>query len=409
MGVKVRQRDGAWWVFVNHAKRRKAKRVGVGPSGKKAAQLAAVQIAAKLADGNMAVFDPPPPRAAAPTFATVAEGWLEKYPTRRAIRLSTIENYTSFVKGHLLPFFGAMPITAIQADTIESFIEAKRAPGGALRGGKGLADAALKVGCVVLALILRSAQKQKLIASNPWETVEWRSAPRVERVDPFTPAELRAILGAAQSIDRDLATMLRVWAQTGARAGEIFALRPEDVDLERGTILIRRTWSRGRVGPTKTGRERSVSVLHPVTETTSEWRPGVTPDSRVVLTQLRKLAVQPIDPTAFLFTRNGAPWGARALSAKWQQVLARARVRYRNPEQLRHTVASTLLSRNAPLLYVQRVGGWKSATVLLDVYARWLPQDGVDGAGHAVIQRPNATPAQPRAVAKREKAGDSWS
>src|SRR3989442_3476938 len=73
MGVKVRQRDGAWWVFVNHAKRRKAKRVGVGPSGKKAAQLAAVQIAAKLADGNMAVFDPPPPRPAAPTFAPVAE------------------------------------------------------------------------------------------------------------------------------------------------------------------------------------------------------------------------------------------------------------------------------------------------------------------------------------------------
>ncbi len=64
----------------------------------------------------------------------------------------------------------------------------------------------------------------------------------------------------------------------------------------------------------------------------------------------------------------------------------RVGVRYRNPEQLRHTFASTLLSRNAPLLYVQQQGGWKSAGVLLRVYARWMPQ-ALD-----------ATPAQPTAA-----------
>lgn len=51
------------------------------------------------------------------------------------------------------------------------------------------------------------------------------------------------------------------------------------------------------------------------------------------------------------------------------------KVRYRYPEQLRHTFASTMLSRNAPLLYVQQQGGWRSAAVLLRVYARWLPQE----------------------------------
>jgi hypothetical protein len=34
-----------------------------------------------------------------------------------------------------------------------------------------------------------------------------------------------------------------------------------------------------------------------------------------------------------------------------------------------------MLSRNAPLLYVQQQGGWRSASVLLRVYARWMPQD----------------------------------
>jgi hypothetical protein len=49
-------------------------------------------------------------------------------------------------------------------------------------------------------------------------------------------------------------------------------------------------------------------------------------------------------------------------------------VRYRSPEQLWHTFASTLLSRNAPLLYVQRQGGWKSAAVLLHACARWVEE-----------------------------------
>jgi integrase len=58
----------------------------------------------------------------------------------------------------------------------------------------------------------------------------------------------------------------------------------------------------------------------------------------------------------------------------WRRILLTAKVRYRPPEQLRHTFASTLLSRNAPLLYVQQQGGWRSASVLLRVYARWMPQ-----------------------------------
>jgi integrase len=82
--------------------------------------------------------------------------------------------------------------------------------------------------------------------------------------------------------------------------------------------------------------------------------------------------------------------------------VAKAQVRYRSPEQLRHTFASTLLSRNAPLLYVQRQGGWKSATVLLHAYARWVEEaeahetarDDVaaESRGQSIVQRPRGQP-----------------
>jgi integrase len=87
-----------------------------------------------------------------------------------------------------------------------------------------------------------------------------------------------------------------------------------------------------------------------------------------------------------------------AILRAWKRALRAAGVRYRAPEQLRHTFASALLSRNAPLLYVQGQGGWRAATVLLRAYARWMPQDfgGLAGAPlERTETRPDATPAQP--------------
>jgi hypothetical protein len=64
MGVKVREWKGAWWLFVDHQGRRKAKRVGSGKAGRKAANNAAEKIAAKLALGDRSVLEPEPIQAA---------------------------------------------------------------------------------------------------------------------------------------------------------------------------------------------------------------------------------------------------------------------------------------------------------------------------------------------------------
>ena len=68
MGVKVRERDGAWWLFIDHNGKRKAKRVGEGKQGKKAAELAATKIAARLAEGGPIALEPPTPTPDAPTL-----------------------------------------------------------------------------------------------------------------------------------------------------------------------------------------------------------------------------------------------------------------------------------------------------------------------------------------------------
>ena len=221
---------------------------------------------------------------------------------------------------------------------------------------------------------------------------------------PFTGAELRAILTSAHGLDPDMATMLRLWAQSGMRAGEVAGLQWQDLDLERGTALVRRTWSRQRLGPTKTGHERSVSILHPVAEATADWRPGVIERARSVVAGLRALTVRPLDdPEAFVFGRGRVALSSMEVHRRWRRLLQAAKVRYRSPEQLRHTFASTLLSRNAPLLYVQGQGGWRSASVLLRVYARWMPEAFPEGTE----VQPAATQAQPGALGARASVGAS--
>ena len=124
-------------------------------------------------------------------------------------------------------------------------------------------------------------------------------------------------------------------AKSVACGGEISISTP-------GAAHVQRSRTRRRVGPTKTGRIRLTSFLHPVCEDSADWRPGATPESRALLTRLRTLGVTSLAPDGYLF---GRPLDEQWLHGVWRQVLTKASVRYREPEQLRHTFASTLLSR----------------------------------------------------------------
>lgn len=101
MGVRIKERDddpGAWWLFINHQGHRKAKRVGVGPKAKKAAEPAAVQIQARLAQGDVSVFDeqkPPSPVLELPRLRDALPAWISRQERSREIRPSTAKAYKS--------------------------------------------------------------------------------------------------------------------------------------------------------------------------------------------------------------------------------------------------------------------------------------------------------------------------
>jgi hypothetical protein len=57
MGVQVKAWKGAWWIFINHNGQRKAKQVGKGKEGQRAAMDAAEKLQARLVLGDLSLLE----------------------------------------------------------------------------------------------------------------------------------------------------------------------------------------------------------------------------------------------------------------------------------------------------------------------------------------------------------------
>jgi len=320
----------------------------------------------------------------APLFSEVADEALRLYSATRTLQPATRTNHNNFLKRHLLPAFGEQPVTPEHFSrlAIKAFIARIRGAGDP--EARVLQDASLTAALPVLRLILDHAVERDLLPANPMRGEPlWRATRHTEEVDPFTPQELRTILETARKIAPDFAVLIQITVQAGLRPGEVLGLRRSDLDLAAGRLHVRRSFSRGRLGPTKTRSSlRTVSFLHPVLEE-GGWHPrdagGLTSG---LLEALRGLRVVSVDPDAPLFGSAmdpATPLRQSNLHRAWVRILKKAQVRHRKPHALRHSFASILLSRGAPIIYVTKAGGWRSATTLLQTYAKWVEQ-AEDGA-----------------------------
>ena len=178
------------------------------------------------------------------------------------------------------------------------------------------------------------------------------------------------------------------------RAGEVCGLQWRDLDLDRGSALVQRTWSRQRLGPTKTGHVRGVSILHPIAVQTDgrlapgqqsrrSPSPGRTPHFPRSLARPGRLHLRFARSSTLL---DGSASGVAARPSGGEGALQVPRATQT------HVREHDAVPQNPPLLYVQQQGGWRSASVLLRVYARWMPQAG---GAHVTGRHPAATNGRP--------------
>ncbi len=155
------------------------------------------------------------------------------------------------------------------------------------------------------------------------------------------------------------------------RVEELIELQWGDIDFRKGVIRVcrARTCGEAKRPKTETGT-REITLLEP---------------ARAALVA-QKVYTYLIRGHVFHDPRTDAPYAADKQFREWQwrPALLKAKVRYRYPQQLRHTFASWMLGANELPQWVSRQMGHKSLTMTLDVYARWVPKADPEAGSRAV-------------------------
>ena len=185
------------------------------------------------------------------TFAEACEEYLRWLEQDRDRKPSTVRDYGSVIRAHLLPAFDSRPIEDISDDDIERWKVG-------LGVESGMSNATRLKILTILSGIFERARKVHKLPRNPMAAIE-KPIQRVRGdIDVFSVEEVMALVRAAAD-EQDAAIYLTA-ALTGLRRGEIVALRWRDVDFAGPSIRVRASYTEGGLTTPKSGKVRAVPM-----------------------------------------------------------------------------------------------------------------------------------------------------
>lgn len=275
-----------------------------------------------------------------PRIAEVVPDYLEWMSLHRSP--VTVRDFQGALK-HLLPVFGSHPVNRITQAHILQFqrdriataqaVEDRRALAAERQPRKAHPARAVNKELDYLKGLLRWMVERSMaqplgfkIDRLPYE----RPLPEVPNVD-----DVAALL--AQINDPLKLAMLWIMFEGGTRYGETAALRWEDVDLQRETILLRQKTKRGKLRAVVLPQE-AAALLRPIWEERNKAAKGRAPAGEI-----------------FVNPKTGAPY--TSLKTMLAGAARRAGIKRISPHKLRHAFATHLLSATGDLRLVQTALG----------------------------------------------------
>jgi len=156
--------------------------------------------------------------------------WLEHIASRR-VRARTLESYEALVRLHLRPGIGHHRLDRLQPEHLEQLY-------GSLLEDKGLSPATVLRLHRVLSRALRVAMQRGKIARIVATLVDPPAVKRPTTALPLTVDEARRVLQAAEQARNS--ARWTVALAVGLRQSETLGLRWSDIDLDVGTLTVRR-------------------------------------------------------------------------------------------------------------------------------------------------------------------------
>lgn len=269
---------------------------------------------------------------------------------------ATLATYRQRADSHVLPHLGELKAERLTTPRVQQWID--------LLQRAELEPVTIDGAHRVLSGALREAAQIGLISRNA--AVGVRKPPvRQKPIAIWTGDEVRRVLATVAPQPMWHAAY-RVALATGMRPGELAVLRWSDVDLEAGTVIVRRTMSKSVDGKqvigesTKSGRRRDIALASSAVAALKEWR-------RLQLE--RRLAAPDWQDLNLVFTTAaGRLVSQRHWQDKLEELIAKADVTRITPHGMRHTAATLMLDRGVPLKIVSEILGHASTAITADLY-----------------------------------------
>lgn len=295
----------------------------------------------------------------ATTFGTLLLRYLDSI--RSSVEQSTYAGREVDVRKYLIPALGNIPLRDLKASHFDSFY---RSPAVAHLAPSTISN-------------IHSTARQALKTAVRWEWVNKNAAslakpPTVHRAEPVSPdhAHLDALLAYLRPTNYPLFLFVELLAATGARPGEMCAVRWMDLDLPRGTVEINGSITRN-TRTRKTTKTHKVRSLHLDAES---------------VTLLEKWQVECGNPSPdrYVFSDDATfqvPWCPGMLASRLRvhttKIGLAGKVTFRSE---RHYHATNLVAGGVDIVTVARRLGHSNPSMTLDVYSSSVPRNDQDAA-----------------------------
>jgi integrase len=292
---------------------------------------------------------------------------------RKGLAATTLHNYRSLVTNRVGPLLGGRSVRKVTPWDLDSVYAAM--------AEEELAPSTIRQVHALLSGAFGQAVRWGWVGVNPAKMASPPSI-RQKRIDPPEPAQVEALVREAESRDRMMAVFIMLAALTGARRGELCALRWTDVDLAAGRLRISRSLAdlTGRVEEkaTKTHQERTIAL--------GEAGVALLLLHRQKAEQLCLAGQVELAEEAFVFSYE--PDGVAPIRpSRVTGFFTRLRDDLGLPEvhlhSLRHFMASQLAARgDVSVRTLAGRLGHADATLTMKVYAAFFPAADAEAADH---------------------------
>lgn len=292
------------------------------------------------------------------------EVWLEEVV--RAKAPATYRGYSDNVRRHIVPAVGHIRLAKLGAADVQALLNTKR--------DEGLSPRSVQYIHAVLRAALTTAMRWGLIERNVATLVTPVKVPHVEQT-PFSIEEAGVLLAAAEG--NRLEAYVSVALALGLRPGESRALKWDDIDLDAGSLSVRRAVS---------GQAASLDFHDPKGRS---HRTLPLPDGqrRALREHRRRQAEERLaageawaDTDLVFCNEVGAPLSHWHLTHVFNRLQNEAGVTHHRLYDARHTAATLLLTAGVHPRVVMEILGHSSYRLTMDTYGHAVPQAVSEGA-----------------------------